>query len=66
MIPVEYQNIYQFNPMAAIVLALRNILLENTPPASSLLLKLALSSIAILIVGWVAFARAKRQFYDYL
>ena len=66
MIPEKYQNVYQFNPVAAIVLALRSILLESSPPASSLLIKLALSSLAILTVGWLAFGRAKRRFYDYL
>ena len=66
MIPPAYQGIYQFNPLAAIVLALRSILLDSTPPASSLLLKLAVSSLAILIAGWFVFHRAKRRFYDLL
>src|SRR5262245_42082987 len=59
MIPVAYQSVYQFNPMAAIVLAMRSILLESRPPASSLVIKLALSSIAILTVGWTVFRRAQ-------
>jgi len=66
IIPIQYSNIYQFNPLAAIVLALRNILLENTPPPSTLLFKLALSSLAILLTGWIVFNRAKPRFYDYL
>ena len=66
MIPVKYQTVYQFNPMAAIVLALRNVLLENTAPTASLLLKLALSSVGILSIGWFVFNRAKRRFYDFL
>ena len=65
-IPDHYKNVYQFNPVAAIVLALRYILLENTPPANSLLIKLALSSTFVLIVGCLVFNRAKRRFYDYL
>src|SRR2546422_771448 len=64
--PNHYKNVYQFNPVAAIVLALRYILLENTPPAHSLLIKLALSSTFVLIIGWLVFNRAKRRFYDYL
>ena len=65
-IPDQYKNVSQFNPVAAIVLALRYILLENTPPASSLLIKLGLSSTFVLIAGWLVFQRAKRRFYDYL
>jgi ABC-type polysaccharide/polyol phosphate export permease len=66
LIPVQYQNVYQFNPVAAIVLALRTILLDGASPAASLLTKLALSSVAILTTGWLVFGRAKRRFYDYL
>ena len=66
VIPMEYQNVYQYNPIAAIVLALRYILLEDKSPASSLLIKLALSSLAILTAGWLVFDRAKRRFHDYL
>ena len=66
VIPAQYQNVYQYNPVAAIVLALRTILLDGAAPASSLLIKLALSSLAILAAGWLVFHRAKRRFYDYL
>ena len=66
MIPAAYLTIYELNPIAAIVFALRNILLENTPPASSLLLKLAFGSLASLILGWFVFSRATRRFYDSL
>jgi ABC-type polysaccharide/polyol phosphate export permease len=66
MIPVQYQSVYQFNPIAAIVMALRYILLENTPPASSLLIKLGISSTFVLAVGWIMFQRAKQRLYDYL
>ena len=66
VIPDRYQNVYQFNPVAAIVLALRYTLLENTPLASSLLTKLALGSTFIFAAGWLVFQRAKQRFYDYL
>jgi ABC-type polysaccharide/polyol phosphate export permease len=65
-IPVRFQGIYQFNPLAAIVLALRTILLDGASPTASLLTKLALVSISVLIFGWTMFNRAKRRFYDYL
>src|SRR5213594_824173 len=66
VIPDRYQNVYQYNPVAAIVLALRYTLLENTPLASSLLTKLAVGSTFIFITGWLVFQRAKQRFYDYL
>jgi lipopolysaccharide transport system permease protein len=66
IIPRRYREIYQFNPVSALVLALRNVLLDGVPPPSSLLLKLALSSFFMLFVGLAVFQRLKRRFYDYL
>jgi ABC-type polysaccharide/polyol phosphate export permease len=58
--------LYEFNPVAALVMALRNILLQSTAPHPVLLLKLSVSSLAMLAVGWLVFRRAKDRFYDYL
>src|SRR5437867_3978937 len=66
MIPTRFQNIYQFNPVAALVLASRNILLEGKAPPNSLLYKLTLSSFAMLTLGSVLFGWMKRRFYDHL
>ncbi len=66
VIPAEYHNVYQFNPLAALTLALRNILMEGHSPAGSLLLKLTLVSLATLGGGWLVFRRLKSHFYDYL
>jgi ABC-type polysaccharide/polyol phosphate export permease len=66
IIPHRYREIYQFNPVSALVLALRNVLLDGVPPPSSLLLKLALSSFFMLFIGLAVFQRLKRKFYDYL
>ena len=66
VIPLRYREIYQYNPVSALVLALRNILLEGVPPPSSLLFKLALSSVFVLLVGMATFQKLKRKFYDYL
>jgi ABC-type polysaccharide/polyol phosphate export permease len=65
-IPQRYAELYQFNPVAALVLALRNVLLEGVPPPGSLIIKLALSSTAMLGIGYLIFSQAKRRFYDYL
>ena len=65
-IPPAYHTPYQLNPVAAVVLACRNVLLEAKAPPDSLLIKLALVSLAALALGWGVFSRLKRRFADYL
>lgn len=66
IIPPEFKEIYQYNPLAAVVLALRNILLEAKAPPASLLWKLTFVSVFLFSAGWVVFGRLKHRFYDYL
>jgi ABC-type polysaccharide/polyol phosphate export permease len=66
IIPQEYKEVYQYNPVAALVLALRNILLEATPPPNTLLVKLTIMSVGMLVVGGLVFRRLKPAFYDHL
>ena len=66
VIPNAYKDVYELNPVATLVMAMRNILLEGRSPAVSLLSKLALSSMCMLIVGWAVFRMLKRSFYDHL
>ena len=65
-VPQAYRNVYQFNPVAALVLALRNILLDGQSPSAVLLGKLAAVSIGMLIVGFLFFRRIRRRFYDFV
>lgn len=62
----RYADVYQFNPIAALVLALRNIILEGKAPRAVLLSKLFFVSFFMLGLGWFVFGRLKRRFYDYL
>jgi lipopolysaccharide transport system permease protein len=62
----QYVEFYQFNPIAALVLALRNIILKAEAPPTPLLLKLFLVSFWMLGFGWYVFRRLRRRFYDYL
>lgn len=66
VVPQQYKEIYQFNPVAALVLALRNILMEGHAPPTTLLIKLPLVSIGTFILGWLIFSRLKNRFYDYV
>jgi ABC-type polysaccharide/polyol phosphate export permease len=66
IVPQQYKEIYQFNPVAALVLALRHIFMEGQAPPTTLLIKLPLVSIGTFIAGWVIFGRLKSRFYDYV
>jgi ABC-type polysaccharide/polyol phosphate export permease len=65
-IPVEYRELYQYNPVAAMVLALRNILMGAIAPPTTLLIKLSISSFVMLGLGIFTFRKLKPNFYDYL
>ncbi len=66
IIPDQYKTVYQFNPIAAVVMACRLILLENRQPPFSLIWKLAFVSFLALAVGLMIFRRSKPKFADYL
>ena len=66
IIPQHFKNIYQFNPVAALVLAMRTIILDAQAPAHTLLYKLGSVSFATLAIGWFMFTRMERRFYTYL
>ena len=66
VIPQAYTDLYKLNPLAALILALRNILLEGVAPRGELLIKLTLSSLFMFGLGWGVFQNLKQRFYDYL
>lgn len=66
IIPQQHKELYQFNPVAALVLAMRTILLDGASPAPSLLIKLTASSVTMLVIGFLVFRQLKPKFYDYL
>jgi ABC-type polysaccharide/polyol phosphate export permease len=66
IIPQKYSDVYQLNPVAAMVLCLRNILIAGIPPAPSTFQKLAVVSTLTLAVGLTAFRRGKRAFYEHI
>ena len=65
-IPQRFKNVYQFNPIAALVLAMREVILQNSSPSPGLLIKACSVSVISLVVGFVMFRALKDRFYDYL
>jgi lipopolysaccharide transport system permease protein len=66
IVPQRYSELYQFNPVAALVLGLRAVLLEGKRPSTILLAKLTMVSFVTLGVGYAVFQRFKARLYDYL
>jgi ABC-type polysaccharide/polyol phosphate export permease len=65
-IPQKYVEVYRFNPIAAVVLLFRKILMENSAPDDRTMLNLAGVAVASLLTGYMIFDRLKKRFYDYL
>jgi ABC-type polysaccharide/polyol phosphate export permease len=65
-IPQQFRELYMYNPVAALILALRAILMEDRSPGTPLLLKLTAVSVGMLAFGLVFYRRLKARFYDYL
>jgi len=65
-VPQRFKDLYQYNPIAALVLAMRDIVLEAKAPSDVLILKLTLVSFLALFAGLFVFRRLKPRFFDYL
>jgi lipopolysaccharide transport system permease protein len=66
IIPAKYAAIYQFNPVAAMVLATRNILLDGKAPPASLLLNMLIAACLTVGAGTLIFGRLKKRFYEHI
>jgi lipopolysaccharide transport system permease protein len=62
----KFAFIYNYNPLAAVIFALRFILLEGIAPPMSLLWRLSVGSLLVLALGFAVFGRMKHRFYNYL
>lgn len=65
-VPAQYRDLYLLNPIAALITAMRSVLLDGQAPAPGLMLKFILISLGSLIVGMLTFRQMKNRFYDYL
>jgi ABC-type polysaccharide/polyol phosphate export permease len=63
IIPARFRGLYQINPVAALVLMMRNVLLEDHSPAGSTLIRLSIVSVTMFGIGWFVFGKLKNGFY---
>jgi len=66
MVPRRYQQFFMLNPIAAVAVAGRRVLIDGVSPSANLLLQLSVVSIVLLAMGFVVFRRLERDFADYL
>lgn len=66
MVPQKYKSLYEFNPVAALVLATQSVILGHRSPPQTLMWKMALVSAIFLLLGTFIFSRMKSRFYRYL
>ncbi|MCJ7445706.1 MAG: ABC transporter permease [Methanotrichaceae archaeon] len=64
MVPEQYMNIYMLNPITAIMLIYRDILLYGTAPSYENIAILVISAVITLILGGAAFMRLQRRFAE--
>jgi ABC-type polysaccharide/polyol phosphate export permease len=65
-VPQIYRLAYQLNPVAALIFAMRNIIIDGHAPRWQLLVQLTGVAVLTFLVGLITFQRLKRRFYDYL
>jgi homopolymeric O-antigen transport system permease protein len=63
LIPIRFRGLYQINPVAALVLMMRNVLLEGHAPLGSTLIRLAIVSVGMFCTGLFVFTKLKDGFY---
>jgi lipopolysaccharide transport system permease protein len=66
IIPQKYAAIYQVNPVAALVLAMRRILMEGLPPLTSTIENMTIAAAFTLGLGFLIFSRLKSRFYEHI
>jgi ABC-type polysaccharide/polyol phosphate export permease len=66
IIPQRYAEVYRFNPVAALVLASRNVLLDGVNPPPTLVVNLVLAASITVGLGLFIFRRLKPHFYEHI
>lgn len=66
IIPQKYVRIYEFNPVAALVMAMRNIVMDGVAPSMSLVLNMTIAASVALGLGALIFRRLQPHFYEHI
>ena len=62
----EYAWLYQLNPIAAVILLMRRVLLYDMHPGYGTLLNLVGVSVFLLALGLIVFRKIEKDFADYM
>jgi len=65
-IPPKYAFVYKLNPVAALALAMRDILIDRHAPPATLIENMIIAAAVAMGIGLVVFGRLKRSFYEYI
>jgi len=65
-IPPKYAVVYNLNPVAALALAMRNVLIDRHSPPQTLIVNMVIAAAVALGLGLLVFGRLKRRFYEYI
>ena len=65
-IPAKYALIYNLNPVAALALAMRKVLIDRHSPPQTLIVNMVIVAAVALGLGLLVFGRLKRRFYEYI
>jgi ABC-type polysaccharide/polyol phosphate export permease len=66
IIPPQYVTLYRFNPVAALVLATRDIMIDRHSPPLSIVVNMTIAASVSLLVGLLIFTRLKPRFYEHI
>ncbi len=66
MVPQQFKGLYEFNPVAALVLATQHVILGHRSPPAQLMWKMGLVSAVFLAAGAWIYSRLRPRFYRYL
>jgi lipopolysaccharide transport system permease protein len=66
IIPAKFADVYRFNPVAALVMAMRDIMIDHQAPALSLVRNMLIVAVVTLTLGAWIFQRLKIHFYEHI
>ena len=66
MVPRRYQQLFMLNPIAAVAVSGRRVLIDGVSPSANLVVPMSVVSIVLLAIGFVVFRWLEHDFADYL